>query len=142
MINLHIVNGYFLIKYKRFYIEYKRLMTGKAVPYTSFSQAIASAWPVEATPEEVKLVKSSKKIHTSFNVNIKLKKEKGKASGIVAVTVALLRAMARDLPEFKEAYERDLEKLKKESTDAGVKASPAALSGKYFNNLQPNGQKA
>ena len=111
-INLHIVNGYFLLKYKHFYVSYKRLMSEHGIAYTSFSQAIASAWPVEPTPEEVKLVKSSKKIHTSFNVNIKLKKEKGKASGIVAVTIALLRAMARDMPEFKEAYERDLEKLK------------------------------
>jgi len=122
-INLHIVNGYFLIKYKRFYIEYKRLMTGKAVPYSSFSQAIASAWPIEPTPEEVKLVKSVKKIHTSFNVNIKLKKERGKASGIVAVTVALLRAMARDMPEFKEAYERDLEKLKKQGVEGELKVN-------------------
>jgi len=120
-INLHIVNGYFLIKYRHFYIDYKRLMSERSITYTSFSQAIASAWPVEPTPEEVKLVRSAKKIHTSFNADIKLKKEK--ASGIVAVSVALLRAMARDLPEFKEAYERDLEKLKKEGVKGEVKVN-------------------
>jgi len=113
MIHLNIVNGYFIYKYRYFYIQYKKKIDERSIRYTSFSKAIASVLPVEPTPEELKLVRFTKKLHTTFNVKVK----KGKAAISVAVTIALLRAMARDMPEFKKVYEGDLRKLKEEGAE-------------------------
>jgi len=107
---LYIVNGYFLKKYRDFYKQYRKLMAEGTVPYSSFSRAIKSVLPVEPSVEEIALIRYSKKVHTTFNVNPK------KIKGPVATTVsiAVLRAMARDMPEFKKVYEADLQEMKRE----------------------------
>jgi hypothetical protein len=112
---LYIVNGYFLKKYRDFYKQYRKLMAEGTVAYSSFSRAIKSVLPVEPTPEEIALIRYSKKVHTTFNVNPK------KIKGPVATTVsiAVLRAMARDMPEFKKVYEADLQEMKRELAEEG-----------------------
>jgi len=80
---LYIVNGYFLKKYRDFYKQYRKLMAEGTVPYSSFSRAIKSVLPVEPNVEEIALIRYSKKVHTTFNVNPK------KIKGPVATTVSI-----------------------------------------------------
>jgi len=107
---INVVNGFFIYQYRDFYKKYDKLMTQGAVPWTSFSRAIRSVLPFEPTREELALVRTSKKVHTTFSVRVR----KGKVPVTTLVTVALLRAMARDMPEFQQVYEGDLQKIREE----------------------------
>ena len=102
------MNVYFLVRYKDWYLKYADLLYSKG---SSFSKVVRESPPFVPDPPEIELLRSSKKVVSSLSAS--LPTVEGISSTALG-TIAILRAMARDLPGFRGVYESDLRKIMEE----------------------------
>jgi hypothetical protein len=102
------MNVWFLTRYWDWYRKYAKHLYSRG---SSFSRAVREFPPFVPDPAEIALERSSKKVHSCLSAE--LKPVEG-VSQVALGTIAILRAMARDLPEFRRVYKSDLRKIQRE----------------------------